>query len=109
MSATDESLQTILDDILREYVSNGMKLMDPALNEEIRALIKSKLANVLLERLKSRVLDKLAASKEIEKEFEDAVLRTWRKPLDLLDLLLNICFERSSCFGEAASECLFGF
>jgi len=98
MSATDESLQTILDDILREYVSNGMKLMDPALNEEIRALIKSKLANVLLERLKSRVLDKLDASKEIEKEFEDAVLRTWRKPLDLLDLLLNICFEVANDF-----------
>jgi hypothetical protein len=105
MSNVDESLQTILGDILREYVSDGMKLMDLTLNEEIRLLIKSKLANVLLERLKSRVMDKLEVSKEVEKEFEAAVLRTWRKPLDLLDLLLNVCFEVSNEFtSEYASE-----
>jgi len=101
MSDTDASLQMILDNILSEYVSDGEKLADFALNEEIRALIKSKLANVLLERLKSRVLDKLDASKEIEKEFEAAVLRTWRKPLDLLDLLLITCLEVAN---EFASE-----
>jgi hypothetical protein len=101
MRDTDDSLQMILDNILREYGSNGVKLTDSALNEEIRALIKSKLANVLLERLKSRVLNKLEASKEIEKEFEAAVLRTWRKPLDLLDLLLKICLEVAN---EFASE-----
>ena len=98
MSARDESLQTILDSVLREDASNGMKLMDSALNEEIRVLIKSKLANVLLERLKSRVSDKLETSKGIEKEFEAAVLRTWRKPFDLLDLLLNICLEVTNEF-----------
>ena len=67
MNDTDDSLQMILDNILRERVSNGMKLADPALNEEIRALIKSKLADVLLERLNSRVPAKLEASKKIEK------------------------------------------
>jgi hypothetical protein len=108
MSATDESLQTILDDILREHSNNGMKLMDSALNEEIRVLIKSKLANVLLEKLKSRILDKLETSKEIEREFEAAVLVTWRKPFDLLDLLLNVCFEVANEFtseyGSGASS-----
>ena len=105
MSDIDDSLQTILDNILREYASNGMKLADSALNEEIRALIKSKLADVLLERLKSRVPAKLEASKGIEKEFEAAVLRTWKKPLALLDLLLYICLEVASEFNsELGSE-----
>lgn len=98
MSGTYDSMEMILDNILREHVSNGDKLIDSALNEEIRALIKAKLANVLLERLKSRGLDKLEASKEIEKEFEAAVLITWKKPLDLLDLLLNICLEVANEF-----------
>jgi hypothetical protein len=97
MTDTDESMQQILDDILVEH-SDGAKLMDFSLNEEVRAMVKSKLADVLLERLKSRVLSDLEASREIEKEFEDAVLRTWRKPLDLLDLLLNICLEVSTDF-----------
>lgn len=105
MSDIDDSLQTILGNILREYASNGLKLADSALNEEIRALIKSKLADVLLERLKSRVPAKLEASKGIEKEFEAAVLRTWKKPLALLDLLLYICLEVASEFNsELGSE-----
>lgn len=108
MSGADESLQTILDNLLMEHSNNGMKLMDSTLNEEIRMMVKAKLANVLLERLKSRILDKLETSKEIEQEFEAAVFRTWRKPLDLLDLLLNVCLEVSSDFtsdsGSAASS-----
>jgi hypothetical protein len=97
MSFTDESMQKMLDDILVEY-SDGVKLMDLSLNEEVRAMIKSNLATALLERLKSRVLSNLEASREIEKEFEGAVLRTWERPLDLLDLLLNICLEVSTDF-----------
>ena len=97
MSGTDESMQQILDDILVEH-SDGAKLMDFSLNEEVRTMVKSKLADVLLERLKSRVLSNLEASREIEKEFEDAVLITWRKPLELLDLLLNMCLEVSTGF-----------
>ena len=93
MNTEEESLRKILDDILVEYVSDGVKFMDSSLSEEVRALAKSKLADVLLERLKLRVFDKLEASKEIEKEFEAAVYRTWKKPLDLLDVLLNICLE----------------
>jgi len=96
MSGTDDSMGMILDDILKEYTSDGDKLLDSALNEEIRMMVKAKLANVFLEKLKSRVLDKLETSREIEKEFEAAVLRTWRKPLDSLDLLLSICLEVSS-------------
>ena len=101
MNDIDESLRTILDNILVECESNGLKLMDSTLNEEVRILVKSELAGILLERLKSRVLCKLEASKEIEKEFEAAVFRTWRKPLDLLDVLLNICLEVAN---EFASE-----
>ena len=98
MSGADESLRTILDNLLMEHSTSGMKLMDSGLNEEIMMMVKAKLADALLERLKSRTLDKLETSKEIEDEFEDAVFRTWRKPLELLDLLLNICFEVSSDF-----------
>jgi hypothetical protein len=100
MSHTDDSLEMILDNILREYASNGKKLADPELNEEISALIKSKLADVLLERLKSTVSDKLEASKEIENQFEAAVYITWKKPFDLLDLLLYICLEVASEFNS---------
>jgi len=98
MSGAVGSLQTILEDIIKEHSSEGMELMDSTLNEEIRMLVKAKIANVLLERLKSRIIDKLEMSKEIEKEFEAAVLTTWKKPLDLLDLLLNVCLEISNDF-----------
>ena len=98
MSGAPESLQTILENIIKEHSSNGMELMDSTLNDEIRMLMKAKIANVLLERLKSRIVDKLEMSREIEKEFEAAVLSTWKKPLDLLDLLLNICLEISNDF-----------
>lgn len=109
MSDADDSLQVILDNILRENVSDGIKLTDSALDEEIRSLIRSRLADMLLEKLRSSVLDKLLASKEIEGEFEAAVLRTWKKPFDLLDLLLYICLEVASEFNcgngsEASSD-----
>lgn len=96
MNGKDETLQSILGHILREYEDDGMKLMDSALHENVRQLIKSKLANVLLVRLKSGVINTIEAGKEIEKEFEAAVYRTWKKPLDLLTLLLNICLEVAS-------------
>jgi len=98
MSVTDESLQTIIDNIMMEHSNNGMKLMNSDLNEETRRLVKAKIATVLLEKLKSRMQNNLETSKDIEREFEAAVLNTWRKPLDLLDLLLNICLEISTDF-----------
>jgi hypothetical protein len=100
MGHTDGSLEMVLDNILREHASNGKKLADPSLNEEISALIKSKLADALLERLKSIVSDKLEASKQIENQFEAAVYITWKKPFDLLDLLLYICLEVASEFNS---------
>ena len=95
MSGTDDSMGMIIDDILKEYSSEGDKLLVSALNEEIQMMVKAKLADVFLERLKSRVLGKLEESRAIEEEFEEAVLRTWTKPLDLLDLLLSVCLEVS--------------
>jgi len=96
MSGSDESLKRILDNILKEHERDGTRLMDSSLNEEVRVLIKAKLTNVLLEKLKSKVLNNLEASREIEMEFETAVYRTWKKPLDLMALLLNICLEVAS-------------
>jgi hypothetical protein len=98
MTRTDDSMGMILDDILKEYASDGDKLLDSALNEEIRMMVKARLADAFLERLKVRLLNKLKTSKEIEWEFEDTVLITWKKPLELLDLLLNICLEVSNDF-----------
>jgi hypothetical protein len=103
MSSRDESIQAILDDILAEH-SDGMKLMDLSLNEEARAMVKSKLADVFLGRLKSRVLSNLEASRGIEKAFEGAVFGTWKKPLDLLDLLLSICREVSNDFSSESGS-----
>ena len=99
MIDTDESMQMILDDILAKH-TDGMKITDLSLNEEARFIAKSKLANILLERVKSRVFSSLEASRDIEREFEAAVLLTWRKPLDLMDLLLNICREVSIDFSS---------
>jgi len=100
MSGADGSLQTILETVIKEHSKNGLDLMDSTLNDEIRIMMKAKIANVLLEKLKYRIMDKLKMSEEIEKEFEAAVFVTWRKPLDLLDLLLNICLEISNDFAS---------
>jgi hypothetical protein len=95
MGFADDSLQMILNDVvvgfLGESVADSVSASNEK-NEEVRE-VTSKSAVVFLEKLKARFLTKLAVSKEIEKEFEAAVLRTWRKPLDLLDLLLYICLE----------------
>jgi hypothetical protein len=98
MSSADDSLKTILETVIKEHSKNGMDLMDSTLNEEIRMMMKAKIGNVLLERLKSEIMGKLELSREIEKEFEAAVFVTWRKPLDLLDLLLNVCLDISNDF-----------
>jgi hypothetical protein len=111
MRRPDNSLQMILEDILNEYAGAGKKVPDSAVNpenEEIRE-ITSKLATVLLNRLKLGAPPKLEARKVIENEFEAAVLRTWRKPFDLLDLLLYTSLEvagefRLECGSEAASK-----
>lgn len=99
MTTKDESMQLILDDILAKH-NDGMKINDSSLNEDARAMLKSKLADILLERLKTRVFSNLEISREIERKFEDAVLITWRKPLCLLDLLLTICREVSTDFSS---------
>jgi len=98
MSLTDESLQTIIGDIMMEHSNGSQKLPDFGLNEKTQMMVKAKIATVLLEKLKSRMQDNLERSKNIEREFEAAVFNTWRKPLDLLDLLLNICLEISTDF-----------
>jgi hypothetical protein len=98
MSNIDDSLQMILDDILSEYVNSYEEIVDSAVeedNEEIRE-ITSKSGVALLKRLKSKVSEELEVSKGIEKEFEATVFRTWRKPLDLLDLLLYLSLEVAS-------------
>jgi hypothetical protein len=98
MSNPHDSLQMILDNILSEYVNTSEKIIDSTVKEENERIreIASKSAVVLLKRLKSRVPEELEMSKEIEKEFEAAVLRTWRKPFDLLDLLLYLSLEVAS-------------
>jgi hypothetical protein len=104
MHRPDDSLQMILDDILSKYAGAGKKVPDSAVNPENGEIreITSKLATVLLNRLKLEAPAKLEARKAIENEFEAAVLRTWRKPLDLLDLLLYMSLEVAS---EFVSEC----
>ena len=97
----DDSLQTILNDILSEYASASAneELAVSAADEEVSE-ITSKSAVVFLQRLKSRFPAKLESSQEIETEFESAVLRTWRKPFDLLDLLFYVCLEVASEFSS---------
>jgi hypothetical protein len=107
MSNVDDSLQIILDNILSEYISADKELAYDALNkgnEEEIAEVTSKSAIILLNNLKSRAPAKLEASEGIEKEFEAAVVRTWKTPLDLLDLLLHISFEVASEFNSEFSS-----
>jgi hypothetical protein len=102
MSNTDDSLQMILDDVLSGYVNTSKVKVDSPLkeeNEEIRE-IASKSAVALLERVKSKIPEESEASRGIEKEFEAAVLQTWRKPLDLSDLLLHLSLEVASEFSS---------
>ena len=101
MGSTDDSLQSILDYILSEYTRGGKEFGDSVINEdeEIRE-ITSKSAIILLEKLKSGVPAKLEASKGVEKEFEHAVLETWKKPFGLLDLLLYVSLEIASEFNS---------
>jgi hypothetical protein len=99
MSDDDDSLQTILADILSEYSSANEELTVSAADEEV-SKITSKSAVAFLQKVKLRFPAKLESSKEIETEFESAVLRTWRKPLDLLDLLFYVCLEVASEFSS---------
>jgi hypothetical protein len=103
MSDNDESLQTILDNILSEFKNVGKQLDNSILhteNDEKIAEITSKSAITLLKSLKSIAPAKLEANKVTENEFEAAVLRTWKAPLDLLDLLLYISLEVASEFSS---------
>jgi hypothetical protein len=101
MSSADDSLKLILGNILSEYPSAGMELPASKIAEGEVVEVSSKSAVLLLKRLKSRALAKSEAGRWVETEFEEAVHMTWRKPLDLLDLLLDISLEVS---GEFALE-----
>jgi hypothetical protein len=93
MSSTDDSLKLILENILSEYPSAGMELPASKIVEPEVVDVTSKSAAILLKRLKSRGLTKSEVGRGVETEFEEAVHMTWRKPLDLLDLLLDISLE----------------
>jgi len=100
MSHKDDSLRLMVYSILSEYVTTDKKIVDSTVSqedEEVRA-ITSKSAVALLERLKSVVPKKLEGSRETEKEFEAVTLRTWKKPFDLLDLLLYLSLQVSGEF-----------
>jgi len=101
MSNADDSLKLILENILREYPSASMELPPSKIAENEVVEVTSKSSVLLLERLKSRALAKSESGRWVETEFEEAVYMTWRKPLDLLDLLLDISLE---VLGEFASE-----
>jgi hypothetical protein len=101
MSNAEDSLKLILDSILSEYPSAGIELPASKIAESEVVDVTSKSAALLLERLKSRALAKSEAGRWAETEFVEAVHMTWRKPLDLLDLLLDISLEISA---EFASE-----
>jgi hypothetical protein len=101
MSNVEDSLKLILDNILSEYPSAGIELPASRIAENEVVEAASKPAALLLERLKSRAVAKSEASNWVETEFEQAVHMTWRKPFDLLDLLLDISLEVSA---EFASE-----
>jgi hypothetical protein len=98
MSSDDDSLKLILANILSEYPSAGMELPASKIAEGEVVDVTSKSAAILLGRLKSRALAKSEAGRWVETEFEDAVHMTWRKPLDLLDLLLDVSLEVSTDF-----------
>ena len=101
MSSSDGSLTIILDKILSGYVNSG-EIVDSTLKGENKETseIASQSATVLLKQLKGIIPEKVEASKGIEKEFEAAVYRTWKKPLDLLDLLLYLSLEIDSEFNS---------
>jgi hypothetical protein len=101
MSNVEDSLKLILDNILSEYPSAGAELPASKIAESEVVDVTSKSAALLLERLKSMAVAKSEAGRWAETEFVEAVHMTWRKPLDLLDLLLDISLEVSA---EFASE-----
>ena len=98
MSSSNDSLKLILDNVLSEYPSAGLELPDSKIAENEIVNVTAKSAASLLERLKSRALAKSEASSWAETEFVEAVHMTWRKPFDLLDLLLDVSLEVSIDF-----------
>jgi hypothetical protein len=106
MNGSGDSLQMMLDNILNEVGGPGKEIAISKMDEDEKIHeITSKSANILLERLKLLNISKSEESKEIEREFEATVLRTWKKPLVLMDLLLYICLEVASEFNsEVRSE-----
>jgi hypothetical protein len=101
MSGAEDSLKLILAKVLSDYASADMELPASKIGESEVVEVTSKSAALLLERLKSRAVAKSEARNWVETEFEQAVHMTWRKPFDLLDLLLDVSLEVS---GEFASE-----
>lgn len=95
-----DSLKEILDKLLSKYGRISKKAASSEINEETKELreITSKSADLLLKRLKLMAVGRLENAKETEREFEAAVLQTWRTPLDLMNLLLYLCLEVNSDF-----------
>jgi len=58
------------------------------------------MANCILETLKEGMPDKLKERRAEKAEFEEHVRRVWGKPLDLLEIFLELCLETAILFHE---------
>jgi hypothetical protein len=99
MSDADNSLQLILDNILRES-SIASKDATSGLTEAQASEIMN-LSVAFLEQLKSKIPEKKETDRRIDAQFETIIYETWEKPFDLLNLIISLALE---VYGDLASE-----
>lgn len=87
----DDRSTTHLEDILDEYYKNIWDFLPEIINEITPSFYKT---------LKNNISSLIRYRKRFRKKFEKRHLRIWRKPLELLEMLLEISLDSGSIFNN---------
>lgn len=89
---SDDRSTTHLEDILNEYYKNVWDFLPDIINEITPPFYKI---------LKNNISSLIRYRKRVRKHFEKRHMRKWRRPLELLEMLLEISLESGGSFNNA--------
>ena len=97
----DWLLSLILDRVRNSKASDSSTSVDK-IAQEIVSTVVPRCAELIVKNVKSNLEEILDKRRSYERQFEERLLERWKKPIDLLEILVEICLEAGA---ELNNEC----
>ncbi len=86
----DWLLSLILDEINKSNKTVGSKSIDKVAQKIVSTII-PQYADLMLKNIRSNLEDILNKKRTYARQFEEHLLQRWKKPIDLLEVLVELC------------------